>query len=135
MPNDLLRWVLTITVLAHGIGHVLFMPLLAPAMRLDANGHSWLLTGLLGDTATRWLASALGAVVLAAFAAAAAGIFTETAWWRTIAIVGAVLSAALVVAMWDGLPTSSAFFALAFDAVVLVALLVVRWPSTEALGS
>ena len=41
----------------------------------------------------------------------------------------------LIVVFWDGLPTSSAFFAVAFDTAVLVALLVLHWPSEATVGA
>jgi hypothetical protein len=44
------------------------------------------------------------------------------------------MSIAGIVLFWDGIATTSAIFALAFDAIVLVALLVVEWPSSEAVG-
>jgi hypothetical protein len=46
-----------------------------------------------------------------------------------------VVSIALIAMYWDGLPVSSAFFAVAFDAVVLVALLVLHWPSEATVGA
>jgi hypothetical protein len=133
--NDALRWILAIVVLSHGIGHVLFMPLLFGAMRLQASGDSWLLTPALGGGPTRLVASIAAAAALAAFAAAAAGIVLQASWWRPVALVGAAVSIAVVVLMWNGLQSSSAMAALAFDVVVLVALLVVRWPSPELIGS
>ena len=35
----------------------------------------------------------------------------------------------------DGLPVSSAFFALAFDLVVLAAVVFAEWPSEEMIGA
>jgi hypothetical protein len=124
-----------IVVLAHGLGHVLFMPMLFGAMRLQASGDSWLLTPALGGGPTRLLASLAAAVALAAFVGAAAGILLQAAWWRPVALVGAAVSIAVVALMWNGLQSSSAMAAVAFDVVVLVALLVVRWPTPELIGS
>lgn len=135
MSPDVVRWVLAVIVFAHGVGHVLFAPMLAGAMKLDATSHSWLLTGLLGDGPTRALASLVAAVVTAAFVVAAGGIVLQTSWWRGLAIGAAIGSIALVVVMWDGLPTGPAAAALAFDVVVLAALLLIHWPSTELIGA
>jgi hypothetical protein len=44
-------------------------------------------------------------------------------------------SVAGIVLFRDGLATSSAAFALAFDVVLLVSLLVVHWPAAEAVGA
>jgi hypothetical protein len=135
MSPDLVRWIVGIVVMAHGVGHVLFAPLLSGGMKLDASGHSWLLTGVLGDGLTRGIASLVAAIVTAAFVVAAGGVVLQTSWWRGLAIGAAVLSIVLVAAMWDGLPTSPAGAALAFDVVVVVALLLFHWPSTELIGA
>jgi hypothetical protein len=134
MSPDLVRWILAVVVFAHGVGHVLFAPLLGGAMKLDASGHSWLLSGLLGDGPTRLVASLVAAVVTAAFLLAAGGIVLQAGWWRGIALGAAVASIALVVAMWDGLPTGPATAAIAFDVLILGALLLVHWPSPELIG-
>ena len=135
MSGDWLRWVLGIVVLAHGIGHVLFMPLLSGALRLETDGRSWLVGPVLGDGATSVLASVLAGVAGVAFVAAGVGIVVQAPWWRTLAISASILSIVVIVALWNGVPTSSAAFALAFDVVVLVALVVVHWPSAETIGA
>jgi hypothetical protein len=134
MPNDVVRMILALVVLAHGIGHVLFAPALAGALRVAANGHSWLLTGLIGDGATRALASVVAIALLVAFVGAAAGIALQMGWARGVLLGAAIGSIVLVAAMWDGLPTSSALFGLAFDVVIVVAAALGWWPSEDAVG-
>jgi hypothetical protein len=133
MSPDLLRWVLAAALFAHGVGHVLFMPLLNGALRLATSGHSWLLTGALGDAGTRLVVSAVSAGALVAFVASAIALVFLNEGWRALALTGALLSTGAIVAAWDGLPTSSAVFALIFDGAVLVALLVAKWPSNDAI--
>jgi hypothetical protein len=135
MSGDVLRWVIGLALVAHGIGHVLFMPLLNGVLRLDADGRSWLASGVIGDGATGVLASVIAGVAGVAFVAAGLGVLLQAGWWRQLAIVAAVISIVVIAAMWNGIPTSSAMFALAFDVVVLVALLVAHWPASESLGS
>ena len=135
MSGDWLRGVLGIVVMAHGVGHVLFMPLLNGALRLETDGRSWLVGPVLGDGATSVLASVLAGVAGVAFVAAGVGIVVQAPWWRTLAIAASILSIVVIVALWNGVPTSSAAFALAFDVVVLVALVVVHWPSAETIGA
>ena len=135
MSPEVIRWVVALVVLAHGVGHVLFMPLLSGTMKLDASGHSWLLTGLLGHGLTRAVATLAGAALVIAFAAVAGGVLWQTAWWRTLAIGAAIASMVLVLVMWDGLPTGPAAAAFVFDAAVLVALLVLRWPAADLIGA
>lgn len=135
MSNDVWRWVIGLAVLAHGVGHVLFMPLFAGTMKLQVSGHSWLLSGILGDEPVKWLGTLAATIALVIFVAAGVGLLGQTTWWRPLAIAGSVVSLALVAALWDGLPVSSAFFALAFDLVVLAALLFAHWPSEEMIGT
>jgi len=108
---------------------------MAGIMKLGTSGHSWLLTGVAGDALTKGLASLIGGAVLVAFVAASGGLILQAAWWRPLAVAASVASIVLIVAMWDGLPTSPAIAALAFDAVVLVALVIARWPSEDVIGA
>jgi hypothetical protein len=135
MSSDVIRWGLGLVVFAHGVGHILFMPVLNGAMRLQASGHSWLLSGAVADPVVKTAATVSAGVALLAFVAAAVGIVTQTPAWRPLAVAGGIVSLAVILAMWDGLPTSSAFFALAFDLALLVALLVAHWPSAETIGA
>ena len=111
------------------------MPVLAASMRLDASGHSWLLTGVVGQGATQAVASVVAGALMLAFAVAAGGVALQASWWRGLVLAAAAVSIVLVVTMWDGLPTGPASAGLAFDAVILVALLVVHWPAGDIVGS
>jgi hypothetical protein len=135
MSPEIIRWIVAVVVFSHGVGHLLFAPLLSGAMKLDASGHSWLMTGALGDGPTRAVASIVALAVLAAFVIVAGGVALQTTWWRGLAIAASVASIALVVIMWDGLPASPAAWAVAFDVVVLGALLLAHWPSSELIGA
>jgi hypothetical protein len=135
MSNDTLRVILAIVVGAHGVGHILF---LVPSLGIADWGQStqsWLLTNALGDTLTRLIGAAIWLVATLGFCAVAVGIFTQTEWWRSLAVVSAVVSIVGLVLFWANPAASSAYFALAFDAAVLVALLVFHWPSTEMIGA
>jgi hypothetical protein len=135
MSNDLIRVLLAIVVLAHGIGHVLFAPQVQSVMRVPATGNSWLLTGALGKGLTDVVATAVALGLVVAFSVAAFGLFTQAAWWRSLLIAASAISIGLIALFWDGLPTSSAFFAITFDAAALVALLVLHWPSEATVGA
>ena len=131
-----LTLILAVVLLAHGVGHLLF---LGPALRLadwaGQTSHSWLLTATLGDGPSRAVAVVVWSASVVLFVAGAGGLLAGQPWWRPLTIAGAVVSLVGLVLFWDGVATSSAFFALAFDVLVLVALLVVHWPSSEVVGS
>ena len=135
MSNDTLRIILAIVVGAHGIGHVLF---LVPSLGLAAWGQSmqsWLLTNAFGDTLTRLLGAAIWLLGTIGFCAATFGIFTQAEWWRSLAVISSIISIVGLVLFWANPVTSSSFFAFAFDAAVLVALLAFHWPSTTMIGA
>jgi hypothetical protein len=129
----MLNLALAVVVVAHAIGHVLF---LAPALRLvnwaDQTGHSWLLTGIVGDPLTRAVAAAAWTATALLFLAGTYGFLTSQDWWRPVIVAAAVVSLAAIVVMWDGIATSSAFMAAAFDIAVIVAVAWARWPATSA---
>ena len=128
--------VIAVVVLAHGLGHVLF---LGPALRLvdwaGQTSHSWALTATLGDVPARGIAALIWTAAIVLFTAGVAGFVTDHEWWRPITIAASIVSIAGLVLFWDGIATSSAVFALAFDVVLLVALLVAHWPSVETAGA
>jgi hypothetical protein len=135
MSNDTLRIILAIIVGAHGIGHVLF---LVPSLGLATWGQStqsWLLTNALGDTLTRLIGATIWLVGTIGFCAATFGIFTQTEWWRSLAVISSIISIVGLVLFWANPVASSASFAIAFDAAVLAALLVFHWPSTTMIGT
>ena len=132
----MLKLLIATAVFAHGIGHILFLiPTVGLVNWADQTGHSWLVTPLLGDGLTRALAALVWAAAIVLFVGSVVGFYLGADWWRLAAIAGALVSEFGIIAMWGDLPTSSATFALVFDAVVLVALLWARWPSTELVGS
>ena len=128
--------ILAVVLFAHGIGHLLF---LGPALKVvdwaGQTGHSWLLSAPLGETVSRGLAATLwtGSIVL--LVAGAGALLAGQAWWRPACALGAVVSLVGIVLFWDGVAATNAFFALAFDVLVLGALLVAHWPTTELVGS
>src|SRR4029453_16609352 len=93
MSNEIVRWLIVLVVLAHGVGHVLF---LAPAVGIanwaDQSGHSWLLSGAVGEAGTRIVASAVWIAAVICFVGAVVGFLTGAEWWRSVILAGAVVS-------------------------------------------
>jgi hypothetical protein len=119
----LLRYLITLALFMHGIGHVLFLMNSWGLSRTDA-GRSWLFSGILGAGQTvegifglLWLGPLIG------FLAVTWGYFTQQGWWPQLALASAALSLVLIVLWWGGINTSSAFFALVFDVAVIVVVL------------
>lgn len=128
----MLRTVLVLVIGAHGIGHILFlMPLLGIA-DWGQTPRSWLLTG---ETAARLIGSLLWVVVIIGFVVAVAGLMGQHPWWRTAALVAAAISTVGLILFWGNPVTSPTAAAFAFNLLVIGALLIVHWPSKEAVGA
>jgi hypothetical protein len=134
MSSTTWRIILGVVVGVHGIGHVLFLVSCLGIADWTQSTRSWLLTNLLGDTVTRGIGSLLWLAALAGFLAVAVGIVGQSAWWRTLAIGASVVSLVGVVLFVDKTPTQPAISAGLFDVLVLVALLVLHWPTPSIVG-
>lgn len=135
MSGGIWRIVVALVILAHGLGHVLF---LAPCLGFTQWGQtadSWLLTGALGDVPTRVIGSLLWLVVIAGFLAAGAGLLGQQGWWRTVAVASAglsLLALGIFVSAGNRQPVLSAAL---MDVAILVALLWIAWPSVDVVGA
>lgn len=129
--SNWLRVVLAILVGAHGIGHILFLMPLVSSTSWGQAAQSW----LLGDGG---LAKGVGVLIwlvaLVGFLVAAFGIFRETDWWQTAAVVSTAVSTLGLILFWSKPVTSPAISALVFNLIILVSLLVFHWPAAQASG-
>jgi hypothetical protein len=132
----------------HGIGHLMGVLAGLRLFAVDAsspgwlkgwNSHSWLLSGFLGDTASRIVCVVLFGAAFGSAIAAALGLL---GWlvphesWRALAITSAVISLAAVVLFWNGLMLvfPHKVGALGVSIATLICLLVLNWPSEAAIG-
>lgn len=118
----LLRVIIALAVSLHGVGHLLFTANAWGYWKTSEAGHARLFATIGGQTAE----GAAGIVMLipvASFLAVTWGYLAGQAWWRPLALSAAMLSIALVLLCWGSLNTSSALFAVAFDAAVIAAVL------------
>ena len=135
MSGGFWRIVVALVILAHGIGHVLF---LAPCLGFTQWGspaHSWLLTRALGDAPTRVIGSLLWLVVIAGFMAAGVGLLGQYGWWRTLAVASAGVSLLALVLFLNGGQVQPVLSAALMDVAILVALLLVHWPAVDLVGA
>ena len=140
MSGVTLRALVAVVLFIHGIGHVMGV---IPALGLSTvegwNSRSWLLTPILGETISRILSIILFLIALVGFVASALALLGWVVphdWWRTLAVVSAVISIVTIVLFWNAFV---AFFpnkvgALGVDIAVLVCLLVLNWPTEAMLG-
>ena len=127
-----LRIVLALVVGAHGLGHILFLASSLGIADWGQATRSWLLGS--GGLA-RGLGSVIWIAAMVGFLAAAVGIFGESTWWRTAAIVSSVVSAVGLVLFWSSPAQSPVILALIFNVLVLGTLLILKWPTVAQIGS
>ena len=131
-----MRFIIGIFLVLHGLVHLLYAAhsqrLLELRPQMDWPDGSWAFSRLLGDEATRLLASISYVLAAIGFVAGSMGLFAEQAWWRSMVVGSAAFSAAIVLLFWDGEKQRLADkggIALLINGAILVALLILRWPS------
>ena len=135
MTGSLWRIVVAVAILAHGIGHVLF---LAPCLGFTQWGqtaHSWLLTRTVGETTTRIIGGVLWLAVTAGFLAAGVGLLGQAGWWRAAAVASAGVSLAALGLFASAIGTQPLLSAAVMDTAILLALVWLRWPAAELVGA
>ena len=128
----MLRTVLAVVIGAHGIGHILFLVPLLGIADWGQSTRSWLLSG---ETGSRLIGSVLWIAAIIAFGVVVVGLVGQHGWWRTAAIIAALISIVGLILFWPTPVTAPVLSALVFNLLLLAALLIVRWPSVEAIGA
>lgn len=125
-----------IFVLLHGLVHLWYVTLSQRWVEFQAemgwSGESWLLTPLLGDAATRAVATVLYVLATLGFVAGAIGVLAGQAWWRPLVVGSAAFSAAIILVFWDGglqMIVEKGLAGFLINVALLVALLIFDWPS------
>ncbi|HSR33725.1 MAG TPA: hypothetical protein VLY63_24425 [Anaerolineae bacterium] len=131
----MLKILFGIFVVLHGLVHLLYFGQSRRLFELQSGmvwpDGSWVFSKLLGDEATRLLASVSCVLAAVGFVAGGVGILIGQAWWRPVVVGSAVFSAAIFILCWNGtlqrLDNQGAI-AILINAAILVAVLVFRWP-------
>ena len=127
----MLRIVIAIVLVAHGIGHVLgpLQALKISQVNPAWDGDSWLLTRIVGPTITQTAGLALWAIALVGFIAAAAIAmgWLPIAWWAPVALGSAVVSLLAIALFPAAFPAFSTVAAAIVDILLIVAIVVARW--------
>jgi len=119
----------------HGLVHVLYFGhsrrLFEIKPGLPWPDGSWAFSKLLGDSATRLLASILCVLAAVGFVVGGAGIFADQAWWHPVVVGSAAFSAIIFILFWDGklqMLDGKGLFAIIINIAIMVALLILHWP-------
>jgi hypothetical protein len=128
----MLKFVLTLAIVAHGIGHILFLVPLLGIADWGQSSRSWLLGS---DTPARLVGSVLWVLAVVGFVSAGIGMIGQQDWWRLVAVIASAVSLVGLLLFWGNPVSSSVLFAGAFDIVVPFTVLVMHWPSRELIGA
>lgn len=131
----MLRIVLAIVLLAHGIGHSLGLLQVFRIATVNPQwgGDSWLLTGSLGTGAAQAVGVVVWAAAIAAFTAAAAVVmgWLPASWWAPLATGAAAISLVGLVLFPSAFPLTSTVAAVVVDVAVLAAVAWLRWSPAQ----
>lgn len=125
-----------IFLILHGLVHLLYAGQsrrlfeLRPGM-LWPDG-SWLFSRLVGDGASRLLASISLVLAALGFLAGGLGLLFQQGWWRPATVSAAAFSTAIFIVFWDGKIQSlddKGGVGLLINLAILALLLMVKWPS------
>jgi hypothetical protein len=132
----MLAFLYGIFVLLHGLVHLWYVTLSQQWVEFQPEmgwtGESWLFSPLLGDGATRGLATVLYSLATLGFVVGGVGVLVRQDWWRPVVIGSAAFSAVIIILFWDGgLPriVEKGLLGFLINVAFLVALLVFDWPS------
>ena len=132
----MLRILFGIFVVLHGLVHLLYFAQALRRVELRPGmawpDASWAFSRLLGDKTARTLAAVLCVLAAIGFAAGGLGVLLAGAWARPLIVASAALSTAIWVLFWDGKLRDLAnqgIVAVLINAALLVAVLVLQWPS------
>lgn len=131
----MLRIVFGIFIVLHGLVHLLYFGQsrrifeLQPGM--DWPDHSWAFSAVLGNGATRALASVFLLVAALGFVVGGIGIIAAQTWWRPVVMAAAAFSAIIFFLLWNGnfqRLDDNGGVGLLINLAILALLLVVQWP-------
>lgn len=131
----MLKVVIALILLAHGIGHSLGLLQVFKVATVNPawNGESWALSSFAGPTGTQTIGVILWTIAIVGFAILAAmvvGWVPET-WWGLVAVASALASLAGLILFPVAFPVASTIGAAVVDVVVLVAILWYHWVPSE----
>lgn len=130
-----MRFIFAAFFVLHGLVHLLYFGQSARYFELKPGmvwpDGSWVFSRLLGDGATRSLASISLILVGIGLLAGAIGILAGQAWWRPVVVAVAVFSSMVYILFWNGSMQNldaQGGVGLLINLAILFVVLVLRWP-------
>ena len=134
----MLRLIIPVFIVLHGLIHLFYLGQSKRFFELQPGmvwpDGSWAFSKLLGNEATRSLASTSCLLVAIGFVAGGLGLLMGQAWGRTVVVGSAVFSIVIFILFWDGKLQKLADkggVGILINITILVALLILQLPSLE----
>lgn len=118
----MLRWLIALALLMHGVGHITFFLAAWTEVPMGYAATPWLLPG--SFTVSSAVGKAFGLLWLLAmvgFVGAALGLVARQPWWPTLAVASAVVSLVVLLPWWNTVDPGTRMWALLADLAVIVA--------------
>jgi hypothetical protein len=127
---------ISIFLALHGLVHLLYLGQSRRLFELQAGmvwpDGSWAFSRLLGDGATRWLATIACGLAAVGFVAGGVGILARQPWWRPVVVGAAAFSSIAYILFWNGKMQrldNQGGIGILINIAILVAVLILRWPN------
>jgi hypothetical protein len=134
----MLKILVGVFMVLHGLVHMLYFGQSGRFFELQTGmvwpDGSWAFSRLLGEEATRWLASTACVLAAIGFVVGGVGIFVSQAWWRSVVVGAAVFSGVIFILFWDGGLQNlddKGGIGLLIDVAILVGVLLFNWPDFD----
>jgi hypothetical protein len=130
----MLRFLFGAFIVLHGLVHLLYVGQSRRLLELRPGmvwpDDSWAFSRLLGEGATRSLASISYALAAIGFTSGGIGILVGQAWWRTLVVASAAFSTLMILLFWDGKLrklSDQGLIAILINLAILAAVLILQW--------
>jgi hypothetical protein len=133
-----MKIIFAIFIILHGLVHMWYFTLSRRLVdfkpEMGWTGESWLLTNVIGDSATRSIASVVYIIATIALVIGGISLLSGAHWWRPFVGAAAGFSAASILIFWDvstQLLVQRGLLGFLINLAILFLILVVRWPVAE----
>ncbi len=132
----MLTFIIGVFIVLHGLVHLLYAGQSARRFELKPGmvwpDGSWALSRVLGDEATRTLASISLILAAIGFVAGGIGVWASQIWWRPVVAGAVALSCMVYILFWDARMQNldgQGLVGLLIDLAIVVAVFVLGWPA------
>jgi len=132
------RIIFGIFIMLHSFVHLLYFGQSSRYFELKTGmawpDGAWAFSTLLGNEATRKLASILLILIAIGLVAGGVGLLLNQTWWRPVVVGATVFSSVVYVLLWNGRTQNldgQGAVGILINIAILVSMLILGWPSTE----